>query len=141
MTNTLKKLAILPVAIGWMLAAPLALAAEIHGIVIQVSDNNPAKWNLALNNAHNLEQGLGEKHPPIEIVAYGPGLNMLKKGSKVESRLGEATKSGITLSACENTMRAQHVTKKDIDAHSGFVPSGVVEIAKRESEGWVYLRP
>ena len=52
-------------------------------VVIQVSDNDPAKWNLALNNAANIQQALGKDNIEIEIVAYGPGLNMLKAESKV----------------------------------------------------------
>lgn len=142
MANTLKKLTILPVftLLAWVLAMPMAQAANEHGVVIQVSDNDPAKWNLALNNANNLLQGLKDK-TQIEIVAYGPGLNMLKKDSKVAARLEEATMHGIALKACQNTMRAQHVTEKDIDSHAGYVPSGAVEIMQRQGEGWAYLRP
>ena len=142
MSKALKKLTILPLfaLLAWALALPVAQAAGGHGIVIQVSDNDPAKWNLALNNANNLLQGLKEK-TTIEIVAYGPGLNMLKKGSKVAPRLEEAAMHGIELKACQNTMRAQHVTEKDIDSHAGYVPSGVVEITQRQGEGWAYLRP
>ena len=46
-------------------------------VVMQVSDNDPGKWNLALNNARNLQTDLGAKNVEIEIVAYGPGIGML----------------------------------------------------------------
>ncbi len=45
-----------------------------HKVVFQVSDNDPAKWNLALNNAQNVQRDLGKENVEIEIVAYGPGL-------------------------------------------------------------------
>jgi hypothetical protein len=54
------------------------VADRRHGIVIQVSDNDPAKWNLALNNAKNLQDDVGAANVDIEIVAYGPGIGMLK---------------------------------------------------------------
>ncbi len=38
-------------------------------VVFQVSDNDPAKWNLALNNARNVQQDLGKDNVQIEIVA------------------------------------------------------------------------
>ena len=37
-------------------------------IVLQVSDNDPAKWNLALNNARNAQDDLGKDNIDIEIV-------------------------------------------------------------------------
>jgi hypothetical protein len=43
-------------------------------VVIQVSDADPGKWNLALNNARNLQADLGVANVDIEVVAYGPGI-------------------------------------------------------------------
>src|SRR5271154_3353505 len=78
-------------------------------VVIQVSDNDVARWNLALNNAHNLQTDLGIDNVQIEIVAYGPGLAMLKAGSPVAPRIDESVLGGMKISACENTMTNQHV--------------------------------
>ncbi len=110
-------------------------------VVIQVSDNDPAKWNLALNNARNLQSDLGASNVEIEIVAYGPGLNMLKTGSAVAPRIDEAVLGGTRISACENTMAAQKVSRNEILPGVGYVPAGVVEIMKRQQEGWSYIRP
>src|SRR5207253_3005861 len=72
-----------------------APAQQQNRIVMQVSDADPAKWNLALNNAHNLQTDLGAKNVDIEIVAYGPGIGMLKADSVVGNRIDEAQKSGV----------------------------------------------
>ncbi|MDE2089696.1 MAG: hypothetical protein KGJ12_06725, partial [Gammaproteobacteria bacterium] len=66
------------------------LSHGIHRVVIQVSDNNPGKWNLALNNAQNIQHDMGSKNVRVEIVAYGPGLPMLKWTSVVGSRVAHA---------------------------------------------------
>jgi hypothetical protein len=110
-------------------------------VVIQVSDNDPAKWNLALNNAKNLQADLGASNVQIEIVAYGPGLNMVKAGSAVAPRIDEAVMAGMKIDACENTMAAQKVTREQILPGVSYVPAGVVEIMKRQQEGWSYIRP
>jgi len=110
-------------------------------LVVQVSDNDPAKWNLALNNARNVQTDLGEKNVEIEIVAYGPGLNMLKAGSPVAQRIDESMMNGMKIVACENTMKAQKVTRDQILPGVGYVPAGVVEIMHRQQQGWAYLRP
>ncbi len=115
--------------------------AKRQGIVIQVSDNDPAKWNLALNNAKNLQDDVGAANVEIEIVAYGPGISMLKLESPTGSRIADAAKAGIKVTACENTMRGQKLTKEDMLAGISYVPAGVTEIMKKQHEGWAYLRP
>jgi intracellular sulfur oxidation DsrE/DsrF family protein len=115
--------------------------ARRQGMVIQVSDNDPAKWNLALNNAKNLQDDVGAANVEIEIVAYGPGISMLKLESPTGSRIADAAKAGIKVTACENTMRGQKLSKDDMLAGISYVPAGVTEIMKKQHEGWAYLRP
>ena len=112
-----------------------------HKIVIQVSDNDPAKWNLALNNAKNLQDDVGAANVDIEIVAYGPGIGMLKLESPTGSRVADAMKANIRVLACENTMRGQKLTRDDMLPALSYVPAGVTQIMTRQNEGWAYLRP
>ena len=112
-----------------------------HHAVIQVSDNDPAKWNLALNVAENLREAYGKDKVDVEIVAFGPGLNMLKADSKVAPRLNKAQDQSVALVACGNTMQKMKVTKADLQPGSVVVDGGVVHIFKRQSEGWNAIRP
>jgi hypothetical protein len=116
-------------------------ASERHKVVFQVSDNDPAKWNLALNNARNVQADLGKDKVDVEIVAYGPGLAMLKADSKVAARLAQALDNNVGLMACENTMRNTKVQKSDMYGGISYVDAGVVHIMKRQREGWAYIRP
>ena len=84
--------------------APAPSAARYH-VVIQVSDNDPAKWNLALNNARNVQVDLGMDNVDVEVVAYGPGIAMLKTDSAVAQRIASANAQGVGVIACENTMK------------------------------------
>jgi intracellular sulfur oxidation DsrE/DsrF family protein len=125
-------------------AAPLVVAqatAAKNRVVMQVSDADPAKWNLALNNARNLQTDLGSGNVEIELVAYGPGIGMLKADSVVGNRIAEALGSGVKVAACENTMRGAKLAKDDMLSGIGYVPAGVVEIMQRQQQGWAYLRP
>jgi len=109
--------------------------------VLQVSDNDEAKWNLALNNAKNLQAALGAKNVDVEIVAYGPGIGMLKAESTVGNRILDAGATGVKVIACENTMKAQKLGRDDMLAGIIYVPSGVVQIMERQQQGWGYIRP
>ena len=112
-----------------------------HKIVIQVSDGDPAKWNLALSNAKNLQEDVGAANVDIEIVVYGPGIGMLKLDSTAGTRIAEAMKANVKVIACENTMRNQKLMRDDMLPALSYVPAGVTEIMTKQSEGWAYLRP
>jgi intracellular sulfur oxidation DsrE/DsrF family protein len=116
-------------------------AASRNQVVMQVSDNDPAKWNLALNNANNLQKDLGMDDVDVEIVVYGPGISMLKAGSPVAPRIASALGNGIKVVACENTMAGQNLQKPDMLPNIGYVQAGVVELMRKQQQGWAYLRP
>jgi len=121
--------------------AQTAFAERPHKVVFQVSDAEPAKWNLALNNARNVQQDLGSDKVAIEIVAYGPGIGMLKLDSVAGARVAEAMASGMSVVACENTMRNQKITREDMLPKIGYVGAGVVQLMARQKEGYAYIRP
>ena len=116
-------------------------AAQRAKVVIQVSDSDQGKWNLALNNAKNIQTDLGAANVEVEIVTYGPGIDMLKLDSPVGGRIGEATTAGVKVIACENTMRGQKLTRADMLNGISYVPAGVVELMSRQQQGWAYIRP
>lgn len=118
-----------------------AAAGVKHKVIFQVSDNDPAKWNLALNNASNIQQDLGRDNVEIEVVAYGPGLPMLKLDSPVSVRVGDALAQGVRIVACENTMTNTRATRADMLPNIAYIKSGVVELMVKQQQGWSYIRP
>ena len=129
---------------AWASAGPaLAQTAQPpkHKALIQVSDNDAQKWNLALNNARNMQDDLNADAIDLEIVVYGPGIGMLKADSAVAKRVADALKAGVQVIACENTMRNQKLARTDMLPGIGYVDAGVVEIMKKQQQGWAYIRP
>jgi intracellular sulfur oxidation DsrE/DsrF family protein len=118
-----------------------AVGAADNRVVIQVSDNDSGKWHLALNNAQNLQVALGKGNVDIEVVAYGPGIAMLKADSLVGNRIEDAGKDGVRVIACENTMKNQKLVKDDMLRGIAYAPAGVVQIMERQKQGWSYIRP
>jgi intracellular sulfur oxidation DsrE/DsrF family protein len=128
-------------ALQWPLATFAEGAASSKTrAVFQVSDADPQKWSLTLGNVANAQEALGKEASEIEIVAFGPGIDMLKKDSPVAARVAEAIRNGVRVVACQNTMRARKLGPEDLLPQVGTVPSGVVEIMQRQREGYAYLR-
>jgi uncharacterized protein len=143
------------VAVGLSLALPLpghgadavqtntaaARISDKEKVVFQVSDGDPKKWNLALNNVKNVQDALGKDKVEVELVVYGPGIDMLKLESAAGNRVNDAIAQGVKVVACENTMAAQKLTKADMLKSVGYVPAGVIELIKRQQQGYAYIRP
>jgi uncharacterized protein len=131
------------------LAFATAHAGEKHRLALQVSDNDPGKWNLTLNVAANVSRyysGKGEE-VEIEVVAYGPGLHMLRADtSKVKPRL-ESFKQGmpnVSFMACENTlalMTRNEGKEPPLVDNARRVPAGVVRLIELGEKGWTIVRP
>jgi len=120
-----------------------------HRVVIQVTQNDPAVMNLALNNAENLAKYYKDKGEKIDIefVAYGAGLSMMRSDtSPVKDRLAAiaAGNKNITFSGCGNTLANQSKQEdKDITLvpQARVVPTGIARIVELEEQGWSYIRP
>lgn len=116
--------------------------AQKHRLIIQVTDNDPARWNMILNNTKNAQDDVGGADMiELEIVAYGPGINMLKADSPVGARIADLAKSGVKFAACENTMKGFKLSRDEMLATIVYVPAGVTELMKKQEEGWAYIRP
>ena len=122
-------------------ARPAAVAGAKHKVIFQVSDNDPRKWNLALNNVKNVQDDLGKDNVEVELVAYGPGLPMLKLESEVANRISDALAQGVKVLACENTMTNTKITRADMLPNISYVKAGVTTLMARQREGWAYIRP
>lgn len=130
-------------SLAWLVSAGVVQAADTGpGLVIQVSENNPTLWNQALNVAEQVPVKYGAPIP-VEIVAFGYGMHMLRFESAVGPRLQEAAAKGIAIKACGTTMQKQKMTESDLypSAKIEVVPAGAVEIIKKQRAGWNYLLP
>ena len=115
-----------------------------HKLVIQVSSADPLTQKIALNNAANIQKGLGIDNIAVEIVAYGPGLSMLMANKNNAKRVESLAVQGITFSACGNTIKK--ITKKKGKAPKlvngvKVVPGGVGRIIALQEKGYSYIRP
>ena len=133
------------------LAAPaLAADAKPHRIAIQIDQNDPQVMNMVLNNANNVIKYYRDKKEDVDvdIVAYGPGLHMLRADdSPVQDRikkLKELVPGKIQFSACNNTKQGMEKAEGHpipIMPEATVVPSGVVRLMELQEAGWSYVRP
>lgn len=135
--------------LGLSQAPAIAADAPTHKVAFQINDNDPKRMNLVLNNMANVQKYYESKGETVEIelVAYGPGLHMLRADtSPVKDRIASMSLASdeVTFSACANTHR--NMSKKaggDIQLldESQMVPSGVIQIISLQEQGYSYIKP
>lgn len=114
-------------------------------IVLQISDDDPAKQTLVLNVANNLINYYGTDKVDIEIVAFGPGLRLLFADNVNSGRIDTLVESsGVRFAACKNTiasMTRQLGYAPTINPKATPVTAGIVRIMELTGQGYTLVRP
>jgi len=131
--------------------ATSALAeGETHHVAFQVNANDPQVMNLALNNAQNVAAHFAAQGDEvlIEVVAYGPGLNMFIDGkSPVADRIETMAlemDGKLTFAACGNTLKkmtAKLGAEPPLIEEAHVVTAGVIRLMELQDEGYAYIKP
>ncbi|HEY0635859.1 MAG TPA: hypothetical protein VGE00_10800 [Gammaproteobacteria bacterium] len=132
--------AVWPVAQGATEEKPFAA----QRVVLQLSDNDAGKQTLVLNVANNLLKAYGVDRVEVEIVAFGPGLNLLLANNTNAARIDGLAGSGVRFSACQNTLAAmtrEQGKEPVLTPHAVKVSAGVVRIIELEGQGYTLIRP
>lgn len=111
-----------------------------HRIIMQLSSNDTLVWKGLMNNLKHLKAGWGDS-VVIEVVAHGPGLDLLTKGKTTQQeKITHFKKMGIEFIACENTMAERKIARETIITEAGFVKMGIGEIVRKQEQGWSYIK-
>lgn len=122
----------------WLI--PGEAPAAVPGLVMQISDGDPAQWALALEQARAARRDSGRAPLDVVVIGYGAGLNMLRANSPLHDTLRLTKMSGVRILACGNTLR-QSGLKRDGLAHEVEIAEsgGPVEILRLQRMGYSYI--
>ena len=114
-----------------------------HRLALQLSDRDAAKQGLVLSVANNLLKYYGPDKIAIEVVAFGPGIDLLRAGSPNRARVDSLVSQGVRFDICMNTVETleregQHV---DINPKASRVQVGVGRILELTEKGYTLVRP
>ena len=157
MTRFLPRIA-LAIAASLALAAPLAAQdaaaqAEAYGpqkVVYHLNasgGDDGSGYKPALNNIQNHINAVGADNLELSVVMHGDGLGLLQtanENQQLQGLISGLKTEGVKFVVCNNTL-----VGRDLDAETDLfdvwpediVPSGVAELAKLQTEGFVYIKP
>lgn len=87
---------------------------------------------------------MSESYPTseFELVVYSSAYSMVDKNSSVagESLREIINNDNISIVVCQNTMKRNKKTEKDLIPGVGTVPDGIYEIISKQKQGWGYIK-
>src|SRR6201996_9088867 len=75
-----------------------------HKIVLQLSDNDPRKQSLVISVAYNLLKFYDPDKVAIEVVAFGPGIDLLRPDNANRKLVESLVAQGVQVDVCLNTV-------------------------------------
>ena len=116
--------------------------AERH-LVLQLSDRAPDKQALVLSVAYNLLKAYDPDKIAIVVVAFGPGIDLLRAKSPNRAKVDSLISQGVQFDICMNTVdtlerEGNHV---DINPKAVRVQVGVARILELAGKGYTLVRP
>ena len=77
----------------------------------------------------------------IEVVFHGQAVFAVMNDSlQFASRVKLAKEKGVTLAVCNNSLKRLKVDPSRLMPETTVVPSAVVELIKKQADGWSYLK-
>src|SRR5580693_10277789 len=75
-----------------------------HRVVLQLSDNDPKKQGLVISVAYNLLKAYDPDKVAIEVVTFGPGVDLLRTDNVNRKRVESLVAQGVRFDVCLNTV-------------------------------------
>jgi uncharacterized protein len=140
-TKPLVTTIVLMLAVG-LAAVSQTPATSKHHAVFQMSEPQGDEWNYLLAHVQNMRIAFAnDGGVEIEVVFFGPGLNMLRKtNSDHADMLRRFATEGVKLAACRNSMRDRNITTEDLFPFATTVDAGVAELVRKQEAGWAYIK-
>ena len=117
----------------------------IPRVALQISDHDPIRQTMVLSVANNLVNHYGIGEIDVEIVAFGPGLTLLRRPSQFADRITAlAEEKGVRFTYCQITVDSteqREGQRISLVPEASSVASGAVRIIDLVGKGYVHITP
>jgi intracellular sulfur oxidation DsrE/DsrF family protein len=125
--------------VALFISASLSAQEKKLKVVWDVSDSDTATTAAVFRQVNNALALVPDME--IEVVFHGSAIYGLMKDSTIfTSRIKTAKEKGVVLAACNNSLRRLKIDTSKLVGEAIIVPSAVVELIRKQSEGWSYLK-
>jgi uncharacterized protein len=115
-----------------------------HRVVLQLSDNDAKKQGLVISVAYNLLKFYDPDKVAIEVVTFGPGIDLLRPENANRKLVESLVAQGVRFDVCLNTVdtiERETGHRPDIIPAATPVQVGVGQILSLTENGYTLVRP
>ena len=115
-----------------------------HRVALQLSDKDPKKQGLVISVANNLLKFYDPDKVAIEVVTFGPGIDLLRPDNANRKLVESLVAQGVRFDVCLNTV---DTIERDTGKRPEFIPVatpvqvGVGQILSLTENGYTLVRP
>jgi intracellular sulfur oxidation DsrE/DsrF family protein len=115
-----------------------------HRLALQLSDNDPKKEGLIISIANNLLKAYDPDKIAIEVVTFGPGIDLLRPENPNRQRVESLIAQGVKFDVCLNTV---DTLERETGKRPAIIPAaipvqvGVGQILALTENGYTLVRP
>jgi hypothetical protein len=115
-----------------------------HRVVLQLSDNDAKRQNLVISVANNLLKFYDPDKVAIEVVTFGPGIDLLRPENANRKLVESLVAQGVRFDVCLNTV---DTIERETGHRPDFIPAatpvqvGVGQILSLAENGYTLVRP
>jgi uncharacterized protein len=115
-----------------------------HKIALQLSDNDAKKEALVISIAYNLLKAYDPDKIAIEVVTFGPGIDLLRTGNANRKLVESLVAQGVRFDVCLNTVdtiERETGKRPEIIPDATPVQVGVGQVLHLTENGYTLVRP
>jgi len=125
-------------------AAPIERPFVEHRVILQISDNEPAKEGLIVSISYKLLEVYGPDTVDVQVVAFGPGIDLLKADNPRRQQIDSLIAQGVTFNICGYTLETMERTtgkRPEMNPKAKLVSAGVPYILSLTEKNYTLVRP
>ena len=111
-----------------------------YRMLFEVDSAQPAAWNMTLGAVAHIVKRVGIPPARLEVLAWGPGLQMLLKNAPDAMEVSILQMRGVRFVACQTSMRRLHIRTDQLAPGVAVVAGGMAELMKRHNAGWAEVK-
>lgn len=121
-------------------AEPQRETPQMLKAVIHINFGTVERQESGLRNVENILKEVPEAQ--IAVVCHSSGISLLLKDQTAHAdQVRSLAEKGVQFLACQNTLKRKNLAETELLPGVTTVPSGAVEILRKQQQGFGYFRP
>ncbi len=110
-----------------------------HKIIWEIASGDTVQQRVLFNQVNNVLTEAPDTK--IEVVFHSPAVYaLIKDTGYFKPQIAALYKKGVVFAVCNNSLKKRNIDKTRVIPEAIIVPVAILELVKKQEEGWAYIR-